>query len=165
MKTLFFIRHAKSSWKDPDLRDIERPLNKRGLRDAPFMAKLLVGKKGKPDAILSSPAVRAITTARYFADAAEIANEDIVINEGIYDAYPGEIFSILQAQSDEWNTIWLFGHNPTFTSIANSFDGPYLANLPTCGIVEVDTSVDRWKDLAPGRGKRVNFFFPKQYFD
>jgi phosphohistidine phosphatase len=165
MKTVFFIRHAKSSWKDPDLRDIERPLNKRGLRDAPFMAKLLVGKSGKPDAIISSPAVRAITTARFFATEAEIGNSDIVVENDLYEAFPGDVFEILQRQPEAWNSLWLFGHNPTFTTLANSFSGDYLQNVPTCGIVEIRTEIEKWADLAPGRGERVNFYYPKQYFD
>ncbi len=165
MKTVFFIRHAKSSWKDPEWRDYERPLNKRGLRDAPFMAKLLVGKSGEPDAILSSPAVRALTTARFFADAAAIANSDIQVDERIYHAYPGDIFSLLQQQTDDRNCLWIVGHNPTFTAMANSFSNDYIPNVPTCGIVEVQSPIEKWEDFAPGRGKRMNFFFPKQYFD
>ena len=79
MKKLFLVRHAKSSWADPSLADLDRPLNKRGLRDAPFMAKLLKGRGVQPDRILSSPANRAFTTASYFAEALDIPSKEIDI--------------------------------------------------------------------------------------
>ena len=95
MKTVFFIRHAKSSWEDPSLRDHDRPLNKRGLRDAPFMSKLLVGKGILADKIVSSPANRAYTTATSFAEAMKIAEEDILVRPAIYEAFPQEVLRVL----------------------------------------------------------------------
>ena len=88
MKKLFLIRHGKSSWSNPDLQDFDRPLNKRGIRDAPFMAKMLVGKGVKPDLIVTSPANRAISTAKQFAAEQGILHDDLVIKHEIYEAYP-----------------------------------------------------------------------------
>jgi phosphohistidine phosphatase len=165
MKTVLFIRHAKSSWKEPDLADIERPLNKRGLRDAPFMARLLAGKGIKPDVILSSPAVRAFTTARFFAESLGWPAERIRVERRIYDAYPGDLLQLLQKLPEEAETVLLFGHNPTITAVANYFAEHYIPNVPTCGIAQVAMEVSSWKDVAPRRGKLVAYYYPKQHFD
>lgn len=165
MKTVFFIRHAKSSWKEPELADIERPLNKRGFRDAPFMAKLLAGKGVKPDLLLSSPALRAYTTAQYFAEAFAWPEDRIQVERRIYDAYPGDILALLQELPGEVNTVILFGHNPTFTALANYYANTYISNLPTCGIVQVDMDIANWQEVSPKAGSLVAYYFPKQYFD
>ena len=163
MKTLYFIRHAKSSWEDPGLMDIERPLNPRGLRDAPFMAKLLKGKNVVADKLLSSPANRAFTTATYFAKELNIPEQAIVTRKEIYHAYPEEIFNIIKNLDSGDNVVFIFGHNPCFTSLANFFSEEYLPNVPTCGIVKVEADVDNWNDFKD-KGELKEFYFPKQYF-
>ena len=166
MKTVYFIRHAKSSWKDMSLRDFDRPLNKRGKRDGPFMSKKLQEFGVQPDVIISSPANRAITTATHFAKALAISPQDIVQESAIYEAYASTVLKIVQGQSDNWQTILVFGHNPAFTMIANSFKGgAYIDNVPTCGIVKVEAKVDKWKKFTPENGLVKAFYFPKQYFD
>lgn len=164
MKTVFFIRHAKSSWADMSLRDIHRPLNKRGLRDAPFMAKALAAKGVKVDLILSSPANRALTTAKYFAQEQGIDQKEISIENAIYEAYPETIIQLLKETSPEVNTIFIFGHNPTFTSIANYYSGTYIPNVPTCGIIKVETAIDSWQQFSKNNGNVTGFYYPKQYF-
>lgn len=165
MKTVFLIRHAKSSWSDMSLRDIDRPLNKRGKRDAPFMAKLLIGKGVKPDAIISSPANRAYTTATHFAAAAGIKEKDIIRNADIYEAAVITIQEIIRDLNDEWDTVFLFGHNPTFTYVANEYEGgDYIANVPTCGITEIAAEVKKWEKFSEKTARRKNFYYPKQYF-
>lgn len=164
MKTIFFIRHAKSSWADMSIRDINRPLNKRGLRDAPFMAKMLKGKGVQIDAIVSSPANRAFTTATYFAKAFDMKDSDIIVKKEIYEAYTDEILDVVRGLSDDFQTVLFFGHNPGFTSLANMFTNDYIANVPTCGISKIESSATKWKDLSPDNGKLVDFYYPKQYF-
>ena len=95
MKKIYLIRHAKSSWDDPGLSDIERPLNHRGLRDAPFMSKMLKGKNVTPNKLISSPANRAFTTATYFAKELNIPEQAIVIRKEVYHAYPEEVLNQL----------------------------------------------------------------------
>ncbi len=163
MKTVFFIRHAKSSWENPGLSDIERPLNKRGLRDAPFMAKLIKGKNIKPDKLISSPANRAYTTAQYFSTELNIPEQAIVIRKEIYHAYPEEVLRIIRNLDDNDSVIFLFGHNPCFTSLANRFSNEYIPNVPTCGIVKVEAKVEKWGDFEK-HGKLKAFHFPKEYF-
>ncbi|MEL7119552.1 MAG: histidine phosphatase family protein [Bacteroidota bacterium] len=164
MKQIFFIRHAKSSWSDPLLRDFDRPLNKRGLRDAPFMSKMLRGKLLQLDGIVSSPANRAISTAIHFAETFDMKIEDIQQELSIYDAYPEEVLHAIRKQNNQWASILVFGHNPAFTEIANWYSVEYVDNVPTCGIVEVNFPVDDWAQINRENGKVVAFHYPKQYF-
>ena len=163
MKTVYFVRQAKSSWEDPGLSDIERPLNKRGLRDAPFMAKMMVGRGVNPDRLISSPANRAFTTASYFASALGVSELSIESRKEIYHAYPEEVLNIVRNLDDSLSVVFLFGHNPCFTSLANQFSEEYVPNVPTCGIVKVDAEVESWSDFEK-KGKMTAFYYPKQYF-
>ncbi|MDX1941433.1 MAG: histidine phosphatase family protein [Saprospiraceae bacterium] len=165
MKTVYFVRHAKSSWDNPGLTDRERPLNQRGKRDAPFMAKLLKGQDVHPDKLVSSPANRAFTTASYFAEAFGLESADILVIQRIYEAYSDDLLDIIRHLSDEWNTILIFGHNPTFTEVVNRFSNNYIANIPTCGIERVDDSVERWRDFGSKAAGVKAFYYPKQYFE
>lgn len=161
MKTIYLIRHAKSSWDHPELSDRERPLNKRGLRDAPFMAKYLKELGVSADLIISSPANRAHTTAKYFA---ETLNCNIVVDGGIYGAFTTYILDLIQRLPTNTSTVLLFGHNPTFTNIANFFPGEYIPNVPTCGIVKLESEVADWKDFNEKTAKRTAVYYPKQFF-
>ena len=165
MKTIYLVRHAKSSWEDMSLRDIDRPLNKRGLRDAPFMANLLKGKGAKPQAIVSSPANRAFTTAGYFAKAFDIPADDIIVKPEIYEAFSADIFKVIHELPENLNTICLFGHNPTFTNVANLFaKTDYIPNVPTCGICRIDSKAQQWTEFDPANSSLTEFHYPKQYF-
>jgi len=163
MKTIYFVRHAKSSWDHPTLRDIERPLEPRGLRDAPFMAKVLKSKGVEPDLLLSSPATRAYSTALYFADAFEIERGDVQLEPRIYEAFSEDILDIIEKLPAEADTVLLFGHNPTFTNIANRFSKKQIDNVPTCGIFKVEAKVNSWKDFKAPLAVLTEFHFPKQY--
>lgn len=165
MKTIFLVRHAKSSWKDPSLDDIDRPLNKRGLRDAPFMGKLLRGRDVQPDRLLSSTAKRARTTAEFFADQLEVPKTQIELREEIYEAFPEDVLDLIQSLPDDLSTVLIFGHNPTFTTLANQFSNEYIANVPTCGIVKIESGVEQWEKFDKKTGKLTAFYYPKQYFN
>lgn len=164
MKKLYIIRHAKSSWANPALPDHKRPLNKRGFRDAPFMARLLQKSGASPDLLVSSPAKRAFTTASYFAEAFEIPVDDIRKDSRIYDAFPSDIVDIVQTLSDNLESVCIFGHNPTFTSFANKYNNKPIMNMPTCGIVVVEADIEHWIDFNPSTASVVAFHYPKQYF-
>ncbi len=146
------------------LSDIERPLNSRGMRDAPFMAAMLSGRGVTPDQIISSPANRALTTASYFAEELRIKREDILVKREIYEAWPEDILNIVQSVDEQHKTILLFGHNPSLTSIANLFSREYIANVPTCGIIQVESQVEQWALFRNENAKVAGFHFPKQYF-
>ncbi len=165
MKTIFLVRHAKSSWDNPDLMDKERPLNKRGLRDAPFMGKLLYGKNPKIDRFISSTANRAFTTACYFADAFGLPQTDIVTDDLLYHAFHEDVLYLILKLDPSINSVVIFGHNPAWTSLANHFSDEYIANVPTCGIIQIDSTEDDWKKFNPTTAKVRNFYYPKQYFN
>ena len=161
LKTVYFIRHAKSSWENLRLPDIDRPLNPRGKRDAPFMANVLKEKQ-KPefDALVSSPARRALTTARIFGDLFGLQPE---VDRRIYEAWEGTIYEVIRSWDDDRQTVGIFGHNPTFTTLANRFSHEMIDNLPTCGIFKVVAEIDRWQDFGPDEGRLHAFYFPKQF--
>lgn len=163
MKTIYFVRHAKSSWDHPTLRDIERPLETRGLKDAPFMAKVLKNKGVVPDYWLSSPAVRAYSTALFFADAFETDRSEVQLQPRIYEAFPEDIFEIIRTLPPIANTVLMFGHNPTWTNIANRFSRKHIDNVPTCGIFKVEAPVDSWQDFKAPEAVLTEFHYPKQY--
>ncbi|MBN2871141.1 MAG: histidine phosphatase family protein, partial [Campylobacterales bacterium] len=137
MKTLCIIRHAKSDWNDPSLNDFERPLNKRGEKNAPFMGKLLASKQLRPDLILSSPAVRARTTALMIAGEVGYDTDAIVYDEELYLAERNDIERILQKIPPSYNTVFIVGHNPGLTLFVHYLSGYSIDNIPTCGVVTV----------------------------
>ncbi len=163
MRTLYLIRHAKSSWGNPGLRDHDRPLNERGLHDAPKMAQLLAEQGIKPDLLVSSPAKRALTTALYFAEAFKIEGIEVLREAKIYEAFPHEILSIISDLPESAQTVALFGHNPTFTEVANRFmENDFIENIPTCGIVKISSSADPWREFYEGNSKVAACYFPKE---
>ena len=162
MRTLFLIRHAKSSWDTPGLRDFNRPLNDRGLHDAPLMAKLLAKKGVKPDLLVSSPAKRALTTALFFAEAFDIRDDAVVHEQDIYEAAPGDIRHIISGLPDSAQTVMLFGHNPTLTEVANHYSEKLIDNIPTCGIVQIESEADSWRAFHEGNAAVKKCFFPKE---
>ncbi len=165
MKTVYLIRHAKSSWNDSTLRDVDRPLNPRGLRDAPVMAKVLFAKEGKaPDLLVSSPANRAFTTATFFAEVFGIEDAQIQVVPQIYEAYTNDILEVIGSLPETAQTVCIFGHNPTMTSLANMFaGGAYIPNVPTCGILKLSSTAEKWTAFSTDNTERVAFHFPKQY--
>lgn len=162
MKQLFLIRHAKSSWDDMSLSDFDRPLNKRGKRDAPKMGDFLREKSISPDLIVSSPANRALTTAKIIAEKVNYAINDIVERKSIYHAFPTDVIDVIHALPDDKNTVFLFGHNPTFTSLANKFGGVYIDNVPTCGVVALVANIDSWSEWNAHVSSLGNFYYPKK---
>ena len=144
MKTLTLVRHGKSSWKNRGLSDRERPLNKRGVRDAPVMAKRLVDAGVRPSLIISSPAVRAWTTAKVFAREMGYPIEFLQREDGLYLASLDNLLDAVATQDPGFNNLMLFGHNPGLTDFANYLVPGLTSNLPTTGIVTVNLSCDDW---------------------
>ena len=161
MKTLYLIRHAKSSWGEIGSLDIDRSLDERGHRDAPKMAQKLKDLGVKPSLILTSPAKRAFTTAQYFAKAFQIADESIVVEDDIYEADVTDIQYIVKNLPAEARTVLMFGHNPTFTYFANIYNDEIIDNLPTCGVVKIDVGTEGWSKFSENTANVVDYFFPK----
>ncbi|WP_276359873.1 histidine phosphatase family protein [Daejeonella sp. H1SJ63] len=160
-KHLLLIRHAKSDWGDLNLRDFKRPLNSRGHQNAPEMAKRLVNKNLIPQQIVSSPALRAITTAEYFAKEFGINSSDIIQEPEIYDALPFTLLEIINELDDQSEFIALIGHNPGLTCLVNLFCDTSIHNIPTCGMALIRFPFDSWKMLSSGTGELIFFDYPK----
>ncbi len=163
MKTLYLLRHAKSSWKYRDLTDFERPLNKRGRRDAPLMGQLMKKKGILPEVILSSPATRAINTARLFAKEAGFESADIIAKKEIYGASPDDLIEMIRSTDDTHNSAMVVGHNPTLTYTAEMLSKYDIDNIPTSAIFCVQFIVDSWQKVEAGNGIFVFFEYPKKY--
>ncbi len=162
MKTLYIIRHAKSSWKHPGLTDAERPLNERGKRDAPLMGKRLKERGVMPDAIISSPANRAITTAQIIAREIGFPIENIISDESIYESGFEGLLQLIHFIGNSYNQVFLFGHNPGFSWLANHLATDFsVGNLPTCGIVCLEFEVDSWRKVSKNSGRCEFYDYPK----
>lgn len=147
MKRLIFVRHAKSSWKNPDLEDIDRPLNKRGMKDAPDMGLRLKKKKINPELLITSPANRAQTTARIIAEKIDYPAKKIETQASLYSSGVPGIMNVITHIDDVYSEVMLFGHNPDFTTITNYLSSPFTDKLPTCGVVAIDFDVMSWMDV------------------
>ncbi len=163
MKTLYLVRHAKSSWKQPDFRDYDRPLNHRGERDAPFMGNLMFEKNILPDIIISSGANRAITTAKTIAETINYPLEDLIKEDSIYESSAGQLLDLINSIDDSNSSAMLFGHNPGFTMLSNYLSDRRIDNLPTCSYVRIEFNTDSWKNVEIGSGKLIEFEYPKKY--
>ena len=160
-KHLFIIRHAKSDWS-LDVRDFDRPLNERGFRDAPTMAKRLAGHAIRPNFILSSPAKRALTTAQIFAEQLSIPNKLIHTEKRIYDASLPTLLEVVNQLNDQFEQVAIFGHNPGFSALASYLSQEDYLNLPTCALVHLKfPDADQWGEVSAGTGVIVNFWYPK----
>jgi phosphohistidine phosphatase len=160
MKMLYVIRHAKSSWSEPGMRDFDRPLNDRGLRDAPAMAARLKEKGVRPDLIVSSPAKRAMTTAKIFAAALGYDENAIVYKDMIYEASTPTLLGIVKGIDSDANNVLIFGHNPTFTYFVNDLAAVRIDDIPTCGVAAIAIEGE-WKEINDGAGNLVWFDYPK----
>ncbi len=163
MRRLYIIRHAKSSWSEPGLRDFDRPLNSRGKLDAPFMGKRLAAMAIRPNLIFSSPAKRARKTAQCIAEAVNYPAKDIIFFEAIYEAGVADLLRILAQAMDEAGTLFLVGHNFAITDLAEELTGQSLGNIPTCGVVGIEFPTQSWAEVLPGTGKLLFFDYPKKH--
>ena len=161
MKTLTLVRHAKSSWKDTSLADRDRPLNKRGEQDAPEMGRRIVAAGIRPSLIVSSPAVRAWSTARIIADAIGYPREFLQRDKSLYLASVNTILDVIVAQDNGFNSLMLVGHNPGFTDFANYLVPGLTNNIPTAGVVCVQLDTEDWSLYDKPGVELVLYDFPK----
>ena len=161
MKTLFLVRHAKSSWGDPQLGDKERSLNDRGRRDAKKMSLIVAKRLVHPDAMLSSPAVRARATAETFAEALGFAVRDVALLDRLYAASAETVLDVIESLSDRVKTAMVFGHNPGFTDLANSVS-PGVGEMPTCAVLELVFGMKTWSAISTTPPRTVTLDIPKR---
>ncbi|HRH10474.1 MAG TPA: histidine phosphatase family protein [Bacteroidia bacterium] len=164
MKELILVRHAKSDWGSEVLKDIDRPLNERGYRDAYFMSNWFVKEKAKPQVIISSSATRALSTAMIFARTMDADVKKIRITEQIYEAHYSDLIKFLTTIEDTVDSLMVFCHNPSVTEVCNELsDDVFIENVPTCGIVNLRFDVKSWKELGNKKGKLGFFQYPKDF--
>lgn len=173
MRTLYLCRHGKSSWADPGMQDFDRPLNSRGMHDAPIMASRFM-ERGEPlELMVSSTANRALSTARAFADAMGAATRErfdtrapmpqLLLQPRLYHADVRTILEIVNALPDDAQHVMLFGHNPGFTEAVAFFSSDDIGNLPTCGMVRIDFPCDSWAQASRDYGMLQWRDQPKPY--
>ena len=161
-RRLTLVRHAKSDWADASLDDVDRPLNARGARDAPEMAARLLAAGLVPTRMVSSPALRALTTAHTFAKAFGYPASRIRVAQEAYLARPAELLDIVRELGGRARHLMLFGHNPGISAFAVELTGDRsLSDLPTCAVVSMLAPVADWSALAPGGARLDRCDFPR----
>jgi phosphohistidine phosphatase len=160
MKTLFLIRHAKSSWGDTALPDKDRPLNDRGRRDAPKMGERLAKRDVKPDLILSSPAMRALKTAEIIAKKLDYRRKDIVVDDRFYAVAADDLLDVIHKLDDKLKRVMLFGHNPELTELAHRLSSK-ITHMPTCAVAEFRFDAKSWSKIGKVKPARVALDYPK----
>lgn len=150
MKTLYLVRHAKSSWEF-DVIDHERPLNDRGFNDAPVIAAHIAAKMRKPDLFLSSDALRAKTTALFFAKVYKVPEEEIKLDHKLYDFAGRDVVEVIKALDDQLDCVMIFGHNNAMTNFVNTYGDKLIDNVATASFTVIEFTIDKWSDLNMGK--------------
>ena len=162
MKTLYLMRHAKSSWSFDELNDQERPLNDRGRDDAPRMGQALAKRQIVPNLFVSSPAVRALSTAVLVARELKYPHDKIVVEPAIYQADLDALLAVVRALPDSAGTVLLTGHNPTITDVANYLlPTPLSGEMPTAAVLCLHFATDHWAEVAPANAEFYFYDYPK----
>ena len=160
IRHLLLIRHAKSDWNDPALSDFERPLSARGEHDVPIMGERLATSNILPERIISSPARRAKSTAKGIARHLALAMQDIEWRDELYLASPATMLDAIRNHPDHVTTLFLVGHNPGISALADQLCGNLIGDMPTCGIAHLTGEFNSWKEADSFR--LVNFDYPKR---
>jgi|WetSurMetagenome_2_1015567.scaffolds.fasta_scaffold62982_2 phosphohistidine phosphatase len=163
MKTLYIVRHAKSGWENGITKDFERTLSDRGLRTAPVMAKVLKEKKVVPDLVITSPATRALTTAKLFCVILGYPESRIEEKMELYDTEAGTVLETLKQIPDECRTAMIFGHNPSLMEFSSFFGGKKIDSLVPCGVIRIDLDIGSWKESAYQSGKNIWYEMPEKH--
>ena len=160
MKKLYILRHAKSSWGQPDLADFDRPLNDRGMIAAPFMGEIIAGRSYLPDLIISSPAKRASQTALIVKESSG-ANSEIKFDERIYEASPQALRQVVSELGDETHSAMIVGHNPGIEGFIKFLTGK-IEPMPTAAFASISLTIEKWSDLSADCGDLQEIIRPKE---
>ncbi|HPF10226.1 MAG TPA: histidine phosphatase family protein [Flavobacteriaceae bacterium] len=158
MKTLYMVRHAKSSWEF-DVIDHKRPLKERGKNDATLVSQYVVNHFKRPDHIATSDAERALATAHYFQEVFKVEGAHFEITHNLYDFSGHKVMETVKGLPDDCDTVMIVGHNHAFTSIANMLGNKYIDNVPTCGFVQIEFGENQWGNITTG--KTIATVFPR----
>lgn len=161
MKTLYFLRHAKSDWS-AGLKDFDRPLNERGHRVAPKVGRELLKMDEIPQQIIASPAERTKQTAIYIAEGYRVDEDTVIYNEEIYEASTRTLLKVVNELPDDVDSIMIIGHNPSITYLSEYLTDEKIGNVPTCSVVKIMFSMDTWQAVSKSTGVLKWFLTPKQ---
>ena len=161
MKRIYLIRHAKSSWTNFSLSDHDRPLDDRGLSDAPMMAKKLASLVPLPDCLITSSAKRALNTAEIFAKEFDMVTSTIKIYKSLYHSEPSDMLTVINEQDEIYGTIALFVHNPGITHFASYVGGTGINDVSTCGILIMTSQSESWADVSLSNIMLEQYLYPK----
>lgn len=161
MKYILLVRHAKSSWDSADISDFDRPLNERGKRDAPAMARRLSNRNIKVDAFVSSPAKRAKKTAELFAEELGADKKSIILIDSLYHPQPVVFFAVIAGMDDKLQCLAVFAHNPGITDFVNMLSSVRTDNMPTSAVYAVKADIQSWKDFEKAKKEFWFFDYPK----
>ncbi len=162
MKTLYIVRHAKSSWDHPGLEDHQRPLLEKGKKRTRYVIDYLLNDQARVDLIVSSHAVRAHDTARIIANALHYPADRIMVSKNLYFGDPESFFDLFYDLSDDIDSLMLVGHNPGFTTFSNYFLDKKIDNLPTSGIVCITFDMQGWENIHDSKRKTKFVISPRQ---
>jgi phosphohistidine phosphatase len=163
MLTLYLTRHAKSSKDDPTLRDFDRPLNERGVSDAALMADVFAARGETVDRLVTSPALRALTTAKAFAKALGVKPAELELERDIYEADVTTLLHVVRNIGGQPRSAMLFGHNPGFSLFTAHLTSRSAEEMPTCTTVRIDLDAKTWEDVKPGGGTLKWIDFPRNH--
>lgn len=164
-RRLTIVRHAKSDWGDFSMSDFERPLNARGERDAPDMGRRLAERGDAPDLVITSPALRALTTARVMVEALPYDSESLRLEESIYEAPVSTLLELVQACDDGVRHLMLVGHNPGCEQLVAFLTGEPAPRFVTCGVADLEVKTELWKDVSAATAKLQSYWYPKLFKD
>ena len=161
MKKVFIVRHAKSSWDDIHLSDYDRPLKGRGVKDAYLVSTWLAQNHERPDALISSPATRALHTAMIFARNLQFPFSSINITDELYMCTPETLLRFIESTNDDFDSIMILSHNPIITDFVNMCQDQEITNVPTSGVVCMHYHIKSWKDISLA-AELLFFDYPKK---
>jgi phosphohistidine phosphatase len=159
MKTIYIVRHAKSSWEYEGIQDFDRPLNQRGIEDAYLISKLLMEKIEKPDILISSFANRALHTAMIFAENLKFPVNHLFIKKSLYNFSDGYLAKTILALDDAYDSAMIFSHEHGISAFVNKYGNKNVEMIPTCGVVGIKFDIPHWKNLK--KGDTFISLFPK----
>lgn len=165
MKFLTIIRHAKSDWKDPDLDDIARPLNERGRGAVLLVGNYLYQQKMKPDLIITSPATRAHDTATGIAELVKYDVKKLQTEPVVYFGTSSAIIDMLHGIDNQYEDIFLFGHEPILSSLIFQLTKNQLEKFSTCAVFRISFDIKDWNEIGTKKGKCEFFVNPKQLLE
>lgn len=160
MKTVYLVRHGKATSRDIEMPDFERTLIERGINDSHEVAERLCKQGVNPSLIISSPAARAIQTARIFAEHFKYPKKMIRTRKALYDQAENTLMEIIQSIDDAHDMVMLVGHDPSFSYFAGYLAKNFNKNLPTCGVIGIECKIQSWKDIDSYLGKKKIFDYP-----